>query len=146
MRQLGLERHAIEIGPAHLKIADQISATEEKISDAVMTQIPLERLSDNSAFAVASCEEETREIGVVNHDGMSWALSIFSTDNITTNEQLSQLLQEAEDNSESTYDEESARVWADGYKFPQSFIDSVPQSGAVVFCNDGYTKDEEIIE
>lgn len=58
VRQPGLERHPIEIGPAHFKIADQISATEEKICDAVMTQIPLERLSDNSAFAAASGREE----------------------------------------------------------------------------------------
>ena len=37
---------------------------------------------------------------MVNRDAMSWALSTFSTNNNVTNEQLPQVLQEAEDDSD----------------------------------------------
>lgn len=57
-------------------------------------------------------------------DAMGWALSVFATANAATNRQLADLLQEAADNSISTYDEASAREWADGYKFPEQYIRS----------------------
>lgn len=67
---------------------------------------------------------ENPKIEGEDSDSMTWALSIFSTSNVTTNEQLSSLLQEASENSRSTYDEESARTWANGYEFPKEFVDS----------------------
>ena len=72
----------------------------KKASNIVITQISLERLSENSADVIACSQEQTREIGVVNRDAMSWALSTFSTNNNVTNEQLPQVLQEAEDDSD----------------------------------------------
>ena len=95
-----LQRDATEEELAHVESVVERSTIEKKASNIVITQISLERLSENSADVIACSQEQTREIGVVNRDAMSWALSTFSTNNNVTNEQLPQVLQEAEDDSD----------------------------------------------
>ena len=123
-RQLGKQLEAPSEQTSGVELRTENESPSKMIREEIRTQLSAGVLIDNGIGVEPAMEHESEQRGEGNQNAMSWALSIFSTTNTATNEQLARLLQEAETNAQSIYDEESARTWANGYKFPSAYIES----------------------
>lgn len=53
-----------------------------------------------------------------------WTAACFPADDVTGSSELEELIKEAADAARDDYDAESARLWAKGYVFPASYVES----------------------
>ena len=95
----------------------------------VATNGPLKPVTDAEDAMPSS--EEARIEHRINTDKLkdpaeviAWVKKVFSEGDIATATQLAALIKEASDANRNEFDEESARNWAEGYTFPQRYLDS----------------------
>ena len=53
-----------------------------------------------------------------------WTSACFPVDDVTSSNELQELISEAADAARDDYDADSANIWANGYSFPSTYVES----------------------